>query len=100
MRPLTNIIVRSAAQDQRQINVAECVVLDVRVGAGIAATAAGIGAVTSTTCVVRRVASVHIALHLLNAQVSLVIQNASEITIQGGGGKNIECNVLNHADSL
>ena len=53
----------------------------VRVGAGFAATAVSIVAVTSTTCVVTTTSTVHIAsLHLstaLNVLVTGVIQNAN-----------------------
>ena len=68
--------VTSAAQDRRRINVVECVVPDVLVGSGIEATAAGIEAATNMICVVKRVDSVHIALHPPDAVVSPVTLNA------------------------
>ena len=68
--------VTSAAQDRRRINVVECVVPDVFVGSGIAATAAGIEAATNMICVVKRVDSVNIALRRPNAIVSPVTLNA------------------------
>lgn len=73
---LTKMTVTSAAQDRRRINVVECVVPDVFVGSGIAATAAGIEAATNMICVVKRVDSVNIALRRPNAIVSPVTLNA------------------------
>ena len=73
---LTKMTVTSAAQDRRRINVVECVVPDVLVGSGIAATAAGIEAATNMICVVKRVDSVNIALRPRDAVVSPVTLNA------------------------
>ena len=80
---LTKITETSVAQDRRRINVVECVVPDVLVGSGIAATAAGMKAATNMICVVKRIDSVDIALRRPNAIVSPVTLNAF-IVVAGG----------------
>ena len=81
---LTKMTVTSVAQDRRGINVVECVVLDVLVGSGIAATAAGIEAATIMICVVKRIDSVNIVLRPRDVVVSPVTLNA--FVAPGGAG--------------
>ena len=64
------------ALDRRRISAVECVVQGVHVGSGIVATAVIIRAVTSTICVVKGTASVHIASLPPDALVSRAIRNA------------------------
>ena len=73
------MVERNAAQDQGGASALACVAKGVGVGGLFVATAVGIGAVTSTTCVARTTGSVHTVscLSAFHAVDTRVIQDAS-----------------------